>query len=121
MRAYVESTWSRAEDVEHYYSINRFNQPKTKIIQCNGEDIGRVTVSHLHDKMLLEAIHIYEDFQGKGIGGYLIKRVIREAKERRLSLELILLKANPAIKLYERTGFCVYKEDDNRYYMRMAV
>jgi len=121
MRTYVEKTWSRTEDIEHYYSINKFNQQNTKIVQCNDEDIGRITVSHSHGTMLLEAIHIREDFQGKGIGEHLIKQATREAKERQFSLELILLKVNPAIKLYERTGFCVHKEDDNRYYMRMAL
>ena len=120
MRAYVEATWSRPEDREHYFSINRFDQPKTRIIQCDGEDIGRITVSHLQDRMVLEGVHIDEAFQGRGIGGYLIRHVIDEAKARRLSLELILLKTNPALKLYERTGFRVYREDDNRYYMRLA-
>ena len=120
MSAYVEATWSSLEDRAHYFSMNQFDQAKTRIIQCDGEDVGRITVSYLHDRVVLEAIHIDEVFQGKGIGGYLIKRVIGEAKERRLPLELILLKANPAIRLYERTGFRVYRQDDNRYYMRVA-
>jgi len=120
MSAYVEATWSRSDERAHYFSINQFDQAKTRIIQCDGEDVGRMTVSYLHDRMVLEAIHIDEAFQGKGIGGYLVKQVIDEAKARRFPLELILLKTNPALKLYERTGFRVYREDGNRYYMRLA-
>ena len=121
MRKYVEATWIKTEDREHYYSLNQFNQPATKIIQCNGKDIGRITVTYSKDRIVLDGIHIAEAFQGKGIGGHLIKRIIDKADEMQLPLELILLKENPVKKLYERLGFCVYKEDIDRYYMRMAV
>ncbi len=120
MRAYVETTWNRPEDWAHYFSINQFDQAKTRIIQCDGEDIGRMTVSCRHDRLVLEAIHIDEAFQGKGIGGYLIRQLIDEANARRLPLELILLKTNPALRLYARIGFRVYREDDHRYYMRVV-
>lgn len=121
MRKYVEATWMKTEDREHYYLLNQFDQPVTKIIQCDGEDIGRITVIYSKDRMVLDGIHIVEAFQGKGIGEHLIKRIIDKANERQLPLELILLKENPAKKLYERVGFFVYKEDVDRYYMRMAV
>ncbi len=119
MRECVESTWSNVEDREHYYRINQFNQEKTRIIQCNGKDIGRITVTYSSDRIILEGIHIVENFQGKGIGGRLIKRIIDEANERKNRLELILLKTNPARQLYERVGFYVYREDDDRYYMKI--
>ncbi len=118
MRAYVESTWHRIEDVENYYFINRFNQLTTLIIQCNNEDIGRLTVTYSNDRVILDDIHIVKPFQGKGIGGKLIRQIIREAKKRQQPVELILLKTNPVKQLYERIGFHIYKQDVNRYYMR---
>ena len=121
MREYVESTWNKTEDREHYYVLNQFHQSTTKIIQYNGGNIGHITVTYSKDRIILEGIHIVESFQGKGIGGRLIEQIIYEGNERQLPLELILLKVNPAKRLYERLGFCVYKEDVNRYYMRVAV
>lgn len=121
MRKHVEATWMNTEAREHYYLRNRFNQPATKIIQCDGEDIGRITVIYSKNRVVLDGIHIVEEFQGKGIGGHLIKQLIDKANNMELPLELVLLKENPVRKLYERVGFFVYKEDIDRYYMRITV
>ncbi len=121
MRKYVELTWDKVEDREHYYFLNQFDRLKTSIIQYKGEDIGRMTVAYLSDRVILEDIHIVECFQGKGIGGSLVKQVIHKAKEKQLLLELILLKTNPVKRLYERAGFRTYREDDYRYYMKITV
>jgi len=46
---------------------------------------------------------------------------VMQTNERHTPLELVLLKVNPARRLYDRLGFRAYKEDANRYYMRVAV
>ncbi len=121
MQKYVDATWKTSEDRERYYLHNGFDQPATRIIQCNGEDAGRMTVTYSVDRIILEGIHIAEGFQGRGAGGRLLEQLIDEAKRMRLPLELMLLKVNPAKNLYERAGFHVYREDVNRFYMRLAV
>lgn len=121
MSRYVTATWSKTEEIEHYYALNAFKPSNTRIIQYDGEDVGRITVSYSNTRITLEGIHIVEAFQGKGIGGHLIRQIIRESDEKALLIQLILLKTNPARQLYERIGFFVYEEDENRYYMRMAV
>ncbi len=119
MKEYVDATWNGSEEKERYYSLNKCNPSTTRIIQCGGEDIGRVTVTYSTDCITLEGIHISETFQGKGIGSRLVKQIIDEATDMRLPLELILLKANPVKELYERIGFHTYKEDVYRFYMRL--
>jgi len=121
MRQYVEITWKSTKGRERYYERNRFQQSKTKIIQCNGIDIGRITTTILSARMVIDGIHIVEDFQGRGIGRQLISQVINNAHKKGMPVELILLKANPVKKLYDRLGFHTYKEDMNRYYMGTAI
>jgi len=120
MRKYVESTWKHSEDQKRYYALNCFKQATTKIIQCNGKDIGRMTVRNATNRIILDGIHLTEAFQGQGIGRYLIKQLIDDAAARQLPLELILLKSNPVITLYEHLGFHTYKADKNRFYMRIV-
>jgi len=121
MKRYVEATWESTKDRERYYLKNRFRQPTTKIIQCNGKDIGRITTTCLPDRIIIDGIHIVADFQGKGIGRQLITRIIEDANKKGIPVELILLKTNPVKKLYDYLGFHTCKEDVNRYYMSTAV
>jgi len=100
---------------------NQFQQLTTKIIQCDGIDIGRITCTKLADRMILDGIHILEDFQGKGIGKRLIYSIIEDARNKGIPVELILLKTNPVKKLYDHLGFHQYNEDINRYYMSTVV
>jgi len=119
MQGYVESTWQHSDERERYYVLNQFHQASTNIIQCNGQDIGRISVRYTADCIILDGIHILNAYQGKGIGRYLIGQLIDHAAEQELALELILLKSNPVIKLYESLGFFVYQTDIYRFYMRM--
>jgi len=121
MKRYVEATWESTKDRECYYVKNKFQQLTTKIIQCNGVDIGRITCTKLADRMILDGIHILEDFQGKGIGKRLISSIIEDARNKGIPVELILLKTNPVKKLYDHLGFHQYNEDINRYYMSTVV
>lgn len=69
MGEYVESTWNSDSEREHYYKINKFQKNWTKIIQLEGIDVGRMTVTRKSEVIELDAIHILPEYQGKGLGG----------------------------------------------------
>jgi len=121
MKEYVEATWSSTKDREYYYSINSFKQPKTKIIQYSGKDIGRITTSYLADRVVIDDIHILDSYQGQGIGRSIITQIIEAADKKGMPVQLILLKTNPAKMLYDALGFYLVKEDMYRYYMSTAA
>ena len=121
MKSYVEATWSSAIDRERYYFKNRFQQPNTNIIQCNGNAIGRITIRYLADRVIIDGIHIVDAFQGQGIGRSLMTQIIEAANKKDMPVELILLKSNPVKKLYDALGFHLYKEDLYHYYMSTAA
>lgn len=118
MRDHVEATWDNEEERERYYEINAFRQKGTRIIQYDGFDVGRVTVTRTGGRIFLDEIHILPEYQGRGIGQQVIRNLLAEATSQDLAVELILLRSNPARSLYEGLGFKMYKEDGERYYMR---
>ena len=59
-------------------------------------------------------------FQGQGLGTQLIQTVIHEARSAGASLSLNVLKANPALRLYERLGFVVVEDAPHAYGMVLA-
>jgi GNAT superfamily N-acetyltransferase len=121
MRPYVEATWPSDAEREEYYRLNRFQQSETEIIQVDGEDAGRITITRRPECIVLEEIHIAPQFQGRGIGQMLIRKLLAEADERRIPTELKVLKRNPAQKLYMRFGFVIVRDADERLYMVRGV
>ena len=118
MGKYVEATWDFDSKREHYYDINKFQQNGTKIIQLDGFDVGRMTVTRKCDVIILEAIHILPEYQGRGLGRQAIQGLLVEATKKKLPVELVLLKLNPVKRLYDRLGFEMCQEDSERYCMK---
>ena len=121
MSPYVSQTWQDYKEQERYFSRNAFDARDTQIIQLNGEDIGRLTLSENEDGIHLKAIHLIKAVQGKGIGKRLLMQVIEESEKKRKTLYLTVLLCNPAKKLYERLGFEVYDERERRYLMQRGI
>jgi len=61
-------------------------------------------------------LQIHPNYQGKGFGSKVMHAVIEQAGSKYLTLTV--LKANPAIKLYQRLGFIITGEDEFEYWMR---
>ena len=90
-----------------------------RIIIVDGKDIG-VTTFTKHDTYYnLGLTMIHPDYQGKGIGGRIIKTYIDEAKKDNKEILLKVFKRNKAQELYKRLGFKIYDEDKNYLYMKI--
>jgi ribosomal protein S18 acetylase RimI-like enzyme len=57
-------------------------------------------------------------FQRRGIGTEVMNRLIGEAARVNQTMRLNVVKINPAVRLYERLGFQVIREDDRKFYMK---
>ena len=95
---------------QQWYSMS-YAQAGHQIIEQDGVPIGRLMVSREKPAAVLVDIALLPEHRGKGIGGALIRDLIRQCDQQKLPLQLQVLKTNPALRLYERLGFLRTAED----------
>ena len=62
-------------------------------------------------------LYIEKEFQRRGLGTQLLKRLFVEGRESSLPIRLRVLAVNPAKRLYERLGFVVIETTAERLFM----
>jgi GNAT superfamily N-acetyltransferase len=111
MRDYAEQTWGSWDgraDLDVAFD---------KIIQRDGRDIGLIGVDRRPEFWFLDKLYLLPPYQRQGIGGYLLRRLIEDAKSARVPLQLTVLEVNPARRFYERHGFVLTHTISPRHYM----
>lgn len=81
-----------------------------RIIVLGERPIGRMLVAREPDAIHLVDIALLPGLRGGGIGTALIRGLLAEGRERGVPVRLSVLKANPALRLYERLGFSLTAE-----------
>ncbi|MDD6102844.1 MAG: GNAT family N-acetyltransferase [Clostridiales bacterium] len=75
---------------------------------------GFVCFFQRNDEMYLNKFYLHNDYRGRGYGGLMLDLVKEHA--RKLGLNKITLnvnKNNPTVKIYEKMGFYVIREEKN--------
>jgi GNAT superfamily N-acetyltransferase len=111
MRVYAEQTWGtwdRRADLNIEFD---------KIIQLAGRDIGMIGVDRRSDFWFIDKLYLLPAYQRQGIGGYLLRHLIEDAKSTRVELRLTVLEVNPARRFYERHGFVSTHTISPRHHM----
>jgi GNAT superfamily N-acetyltransferase len=96
----------------------RWDLTQVRIITFDGSDIGWVQSTAQDDVHFLAQLFVDAPFQRQGIGTEAMNCIIAEAAREGRAVTLGVVKANPALRLYERLGFHVTHEDDRKFYMR---
>ena len=96
---------------------NRFKSSLTLVAESNGVIMGYAFFSGDLSRrdLFLESLYIHPNYQGQGIGKYLLLTGISKFKEP-ASISLTVYKGNPNISFYVREGFQVIKENSGDFY-----
>ncbi|OXC74895.1 GNAT family N-acetyltransferase [Caballeronia sordidicola] len=113
MRNYVEQAWGQWRPD----SPDDFNAGIHQIIRCNGDDIGCVALVDETAVVVLKTLYILPAHQNRGIGTALMQRIIERADAGKKSIQLRVLRVNPARRFYERHGFVVTHSTAERHLM----
>ena len=94
------------------------------VADCNGKVVGAVWTrimddyGHVDDDTPSLAISLYEEYRGKGIGTQIMAKMLGLLKKQGCKrASLAVLKANYAVKIYERVGFQTVDENEQEYIM----
>lgn len=111
----LEATgWSKAQKDEfllmqfkaqdQFYK-QQFSEASYEIVQCDGQDAGRLYLDKREDEIRIVDIALLPSFRGKGLGSRLLKTIIENAFTDGLAVRIHVEKNNPALTLYQRLGF----------------
>ncbi|HEX8013207.1 MAG TPA: GNAT family N-acetyltransferase [Casimicrobiaceae bacterium] len=122
MREYVEATWGWDERWQRA-QFQRTYVPSRQAVIVRAtpvpSDIGRISLTRHWRKILLRDIELVAAERNRGLGTALIGALLSLARAEDRSVELLVLKCNPAQRLYARLGFRVIADDGARLTMRM--
>jgi len=102
---------------EAHLSRIRHHYPHAKIVIVDGGKAGLIKVLQSGRLWELVQIQITPPLQGQGLGKHLLDDLIAKATKQGADLYLSVLKANPALRLYERLGFAIVAEDEHSHKM----
>lgn len=89
----------------------RYPEARYEVVLVDGQPAGRIWVGIDDTQIRLLDIGLLEEFQNRGVGTVLLKRLIAEAKEARKSLRhMVFVLNNNALRFYERLGFVTFED-----------
>lgn len=119
LRPYVEQTfgaWNESVQRERFDAS--FAAEEIQVIAHDGREVGYTAVRVVPDTLHLLNVMIAAEFQGRGLGTEILRRLQAEATATRRPIQLQVLKVNPAYRLYRRLGFTLTEETPTHYRMQ---
>ncbi|MEO7412390.1 MAG: GNAT family N-acetyltransferase [Opitutaceae bacterium] len=122
MRTAVENMWGGWDDAAQEDFFRRsFVPANVRVIVVKGRDVGLLHVEQEPETLFLANLQILPEFQNRGLGSAVVRRVIDEAQAAGFDVRLQVLKSNrSARRLYERLGFAVTQEGGMHDHLRLS-
>jgi len=95
-----------------------WNNPGHEIVYFDGVPCGYVRYERLEDEIRGHELVLLPEYQGKGIGSFLLSKMIQEATEHNFTVTLQVLTKNRASELYLKLGFKKVGHTDTHTLMR---
>jgi len=121
MRDYVEATWGWDERWQRAHFAATYKPAWHALIVRTAPvpvDIGRISLTQHWRKIFLRDIELVAAERSRGLGSTIIRALLAQARADGRAIELLVLKCNPAQRLYARLGFEIVADDGARLTMR---
>ncbi|MHC4076241.1 MAG: GNAT family N-acetyltransferase [Planctomycetota bacterium] len=114
---YIAEIWGWDETFQRDYHDREWGESKPCIIKFKGRPIGTIFIKKNENYFEIGRFFILPEFQRKGIGSYILKRILQEADELRRVTKLAHLNNSPVRSLYERHGFDLRDQNETHCFM----
>ena len=118
MQEYVAATWGWDETWQREFFARTYVAQRHALIVREENLAGRICLTRHWRRLFLRDIELVAVERNRGLGSAILRAVLELAREERRAVELIVLKHNPAQRLYARLGFTVTADDGARLTMR---
>jgi GNAT superfamily N-acetyltransferase len=113
---YVAQVWGWDEAVQRAYHAADWERHRPDIVELEGTPIGTLEIIENDDHVYIGEFYLLPEYQRRGIGTELLRRVLERADRIGVPSRLQFLKVNPVRSLYERHGFRVTGESATHYF-----
>ena len=118
MQDYVAATWGWDETWQREFFARTYVAGRHALI-VRGESLaGRICLTRHWRRFFLRDIELVAAERNRGLGSAIISALLELARDEHRAVDLIVLKCNPAQRLYARLGFTVIGDDGARLTMR---
>ena len=100
-QAFIRSQFAAQQ--EHY--AKKYPAGSHDVILSVGKRVGRLYVARLDEEIRIVDITVLPTERNVGIGSYLIKQLLDEAKRTEKVTRIYVEEFNPSLRLFERLGF----------------
>ncbi|HEX5324322.1 MAG TPA: GNAT family N-acetyltransferase, partial [Capsulimonadaceae bacterium] len=122
MKDYVAAIWGWDDAWQQSYFRQNFPNKSWQIIVVEDVDAGAFAVEERPEEIYLANLYVLPDYQGRGIGTEIVRRIQKRAGELGVPVALDVLQSNPkARRLYARLGFQIVGETRERCNMRTGA
>jgi len=129
MRDYVSQTWGWDEHWQRVHFLKAYVPANHAVIvrreprAARGEEpiVGRICLTRHWRRLFLRDVELAAGERNRGLGTAIVRAVLELARNEHRAVELLVLKCNPAQRLYARLGFVVIVDDGARLTMRWST
>lgn len=105
------------EKLQDKFFYDNWDNPGFKIIELDGTPCGYTRIEYMPNQVEGHELVISPEYQNKGIGTFVLNKLIDDAKKRSVPAKLQVFTENRAIELYKRIGFCEIDRNENHIIM----
>ena len=105
-QAFIRSQFAAQQD--HY--AQKYPAASHDIIMSNGRQVGRLYAARLDQEIRIVDITVLPTERNLGIGSYLIKQLLDEAKRTGKVTRIYVEEFNPSLRLFKRLGFSISEQ-----------
>lgn len=114
MKEYATALWGEWRPSATLESVDLTGH---EIIEVADQAAGCVATAVHPDHLLVKRLYLAPNYRNRGIGAWVLRRLIQIADDKAIPVKLSVLTTNPALRFYRREGFTVQVETEERRIM----